>query len=279
MDRRLAEPAEGERHAVGRRIRQAGEQRVDSTPRSCRPTRRPTRGAGTSRSGGCSGRSPRRRPCGGNPTRRSSPSGVGSITSSSTSRTPAAASELGREVDVHAQPSAATSAATSRRTSSRMTRTSWSGRPRGSSSGQSCAPQFRATTGHSSPHPMVTSNPAPLRQRSSVRTSAVGHRDRSMPTSRIATTTVGLMSSAGLGSGRHGAGQGGIGERVEEGRRHLGPAGVVDACKQDAVSCWHVHLARHAEYRRRDEGPSTRAAHRASRGTASAGASAPRRPG
>src|SRR5579884_1795073 len=74
-----------------------------------------------------------------------------------------------------------------------------------------------------SPHPMVMMTSAP-RVASSVR--GLGNsRDRSSPTSAMAASTAGLMVSAGADPA--------LGVSVQQSRRHLRAAGIVDAHEQD----------------------------------------------
>ena len=114
--------------------------------------------------------------------------------------------------------------------SSRIARTSSSGRPFGSSSGQSsvCAP---GTKGHWSPHPIVISHCARWARASVRRTGSTPF--RSTPLLAHDDEHLGVDAGARVGAGGHRAGLHRIGELVEQRRGHLRASRVVHAGEED----------------------------------------------
>ena len=140
------------------------------------------------------------------------------------------ASGRGRVVTVmrgsYRQPCASTKAPTRCAMSSRMPRTWSSGRPFGSSSGQSSV-RAPGTKGHWSAQPMVISHCACC-ARSSV--SRIGFASvRSAPRSLHHDHHFGVDARTGIRPGRYRAGLARIGDLVEQRRRHLRAPGVVHA--------------------------------------------------
>ena len=142
-------------------------------------------------------------------------------------------SQSARADHSRAHPSRWSRAITRARTSSRISRTRAMGFPFGSSSGQSS----RRRPGHDRALLAAAHRDQHLGAAARSSVSFCGVRSlRSMPTSRMASSTSGWTRVPGLGARGDGARLRRVGQRVEPGRRHLRAPGVVNAGEDHACS-------------------------------------------